>query len=235
VLRKLENIVCHDALIKDNGSEYHWPKVDVIVGNPPFIVARKLKPELGKEYVETLRKTYKGRISDGSDFVCFWFLKSYDYMKTSQLKRAGLVSTNSIRGGKNRLVLGDIYKEFEIFDAWADEAWVNEGASVRVSMTCFSLKKQNNTIKINGKPAEVIYSDLTARIDNVGTDLSQAKKLTLNENIAFQGVVPRSEVNKKAKDKLGLPDASFFVSGKKAREFLSMPINPNGRPNSDVI
>lgn len=235
VLRKLKNIVNHDALINEDGSQYAWPKVDVVVGNPPFIGARKLKPELGKTYVEILRKTYKGLISNGSDFVCFWFLKSHDYMRKNQLKRAGLVSTNSIRGGKNRLVLDGIFNELEIFNAWADEAWINDGASVRVSMTCFGVKKQKNEIKINGQPAEIIYSDLTARIDNVGTDLSQAKKLTPNKKIAFQGVVPRSEVNKKAKENLGLPDASFFVSGEKAREFLSLPTNPNGRPNADVL
>ncbi len=234
VLRKMDNIACHDALMNDDGSEYHWPKVNVIVGNPPFIGARKLKPELGNDYVETLRKTYRGRISDGSDLVCFWFLKAYEYMKTNSLKCGGLVSTNSIRGGKNRLGLESISNEYEIFNAWADEPWINEGASVRVSMTCFA-EKQQNPIKLNGQNVDVIYSDLTARTDNIGTDLSQAKKLSSSKDIAFQGIVPRSEVNKKAKESLGLPDASFFISGDKAREILSLPINPNSRPNSDVI
>jgi hypothetical protein len=49
----------------------------------------------------------------------------------------GLVATNSIRGGANRRVLDRIASESYIFEAWSDEPWVVEGASVRVSLICF--------------------------------------------------------------------------------------------------
>jgi hypothetical protein len=44
------------------------------------------------------------------------------------LQRAGLVATNSIRGGANREVLDAIVKQTRIFEAWSDVEWVNDGA-----------------------------------------------------------------------------------------------------------
>ncbi len=58
-------------------------------------------------------------------------------IESGSLKRAGLVSTNSIRGGANREVLKPVVEDGRIFDAWADEAWIVEGAAVRVSLVCF--------------------------------------------------------------------------------------------------
>jgi type II restriction/modification system DNA methylase subunit YeeA len=53
------------------------------------------------------------------------------------LQRAGLVTTNSIRGGANRKVLDAIVRAARIFEAWSDEPWVNDGAAVRVSLVAF--------------------------------------------------------------------------------------------------
>lgn len=45
-------------------------------------------------------------------------------MREGRLKRAGLVATNSMRGGANRRVLDAIVKDGAIFDAWDDEPWI---------------------------------------------------------------------------------------------------------------
>lgn len=219
VLRKLDNIVCHDALINEDGSEYHWPKVDVIVGNPPFIGDKKMIRELGEDYVFAIRKLYQHRIAGGADFVLFWFAKATDYMKAGWLQRGGLVSTNSIRGGKNRTVLDDMTKTFQIYDAWPDEDWVNEGAAVRVSMTCFSRDKQP-ICKLLGKPVYGIFTDLTPRVEKTTFSVAQTKKLKENLGISFIGTQK---------------NGPFTISGDEARKLLQLPVNPNGRPNSDVV
>lgn len=219
VLRKLENIVCHDALINDDGTEYDWPKVDVVVGNPPFIGDKKMIRELGEEYVTLLRNAYKNRVAGGADFVCFWFAKSYDQMKANKLQRAGLVSTNSIRGGKNRLILDDIAKQFHIYNAWPDEDWVNEGAAVRVSMTACSIAEMPEC-KIRGQIVDGIYTDLSAKSAEIRIDASKAKKLKENMNISFIGTQK---------------NGPFTLPGTDARNLLLAPLNPNGRSNADVI
>lgn len=83
----------------------------------------------------------------GGDFVCYWFDKARAQIASGQLQRAGLVATNSIRGGASRTVLDNIVRDARIFDAWSDEAWVNEGAAVRVSLVCFG---NGEGVQLNG-------------------------------------------------------------------------------------
>jgi SAM-dependent methyltransferase len=52
------NFVIGDALIAPDGSRATWPKADVIIGNPPFLGAKRLKPERGADYVNAVRKLY---------------------------------------------------------------------------------------------------------------------------------------------------------------------------------
>ncbi|MCK7596664.1 N-6 DNA methylase [Microbulbifer sp. CAU 1566] len=217
VLKKLENIVCHDALINEDGTEYVWPKATVVVGNPPFIGDRKMIAELGEEYTFKIRKLYEGRAPGGSDFVCFWFAKALDYIKNGDLERCGLVSTNSIRGGMNRFVLDEISKDFHIYDAWPDEPWVNEGAAVRVSMISFS-RTTMLPVRLSGSSVSKVYSDLTSA--DLGEDLTKSGKLKTNKDVAFIGT---------------MKNGGFNISGELAREWLCLPANPNGRKNNDVL
>jgi type II restriction/modification system DNA methylase subunit YeeA len=41
-------------------SEAEWPKVDAIIGNPPFLGGSKMREQLGDEYTTTLRVAYDG-------------------------------------------------------------------------------------------------------------------------------------------------------------------------------
>jgi hypothetical protein len=138
-------------------------------------------------------------------------------MQAGRLKRAGLVSTNSIRGGANRVVLARLLEHVPIFEAWSDEPWVNNGADVRVSLVCFG---DGDAARLNGEPVSTIYADLTAPgADGSSLDLTKAQPLVENASASFQGA------SKKAK---------FEVPAALARDWLSLP-NPHGRPNSDVL
>lgn len=235
ILKPLQTIKNHDALLEESGKEFHWPKTNVIIGNPPFLGSRKMQPELGGDYVSRLRKTYGKRVSDGADFVCFWFQKAHEAMVAGNLERAGFVATNSISGGENIGVLKNIAEKNEIYSAWDDEPWTVEGADVRVALICFAPKGQEAAMSLNGSEADEIYPDLTARTQAGGVNVTDAKIISSNAGIAFQGVVPRSNVNPKKAKELGLPHASFVIGGSKAREMLLLPSNPNGRLNTDVV
>ncbi len=68
-----------------------------------------------------------------ADLVCYWHEKARAMVEAGKVKRVGLLATQGIRGGANRRVLERIKETGDIFLAWADEAWVVEGAAVHVS------------------------------------------------------------------------------------------------------
>jgi type II restriction/modification system DNA methylase subunit YeeA len=223
ILDTLDGIVCRDALLNPDGSEAKWPEADCIIGNPPFLGTKRMIGVLGEDYAKNVRNVYAGRVSPFSDLVCWWFEKAGRAVKDGKVVRAGLVATNSIRGGKNRLVLDEICKEVVIYEAWDDEPWVIDGAAVRVSLVCFASKDDSvcASVHLDGRPVARIYSDLTAKThDGAGSDLTKASRLHENRATAFVGTV-----------KAG----AFDIKGDEARKLLLLPLNPNGRPNADVI
>ena len=222
ILDPLETIECRDAILTPEGGESAWPDADVIIGNPPFLGGKRLITNLGEEYVSTMFDVYDGRVPHEADLVCYWFVKAGEHMKGRASKRVGLVATNSIRGGANRGALEGATNGRLIFDAWSDEPWVIDGAAVRVSLVCFSQPDEELAAerRLDGEPADEIYTDLTARRDGTGVDLTKARRLARNAGVAFMG------------DTKGGP---FDVPGDLAREWLQEPANPNGQPNSDVL
>ncbi|MEI6415517.1 MAG: DNA methyltransferase, partial [Pseudomonadota bacterium] len=116
ILRPLDTIEQRDALINPDGTEAVWPMADVIIGNPPFLGDKKMLGELGVEYVTRLRGLHKGRVPGGADLVTYWFEKARAQIESNKAKRAGLVATNSIRGGANRKVLEHILRTSKPFN-----------------------------------------------------------------------------------------------------------------------
>lgn len=217
ILKPLDGIEHRDALLNADGSEAVWPAADVIVGNPPFLGDKVMRGELGDDYVETLRKTYDGRVPGGADLVTYWFEKARAQIAAGKLRGAGLVSTNSIRGGANRKVLERIVDSTRIFEAWSDEEWVNDGAAVRVSLVGFGpLFPVDRGSRLDAVEVAAIHADLSAAVDG---DLTQALTLHSNTGTAFIGT-----------QKTG----AFDIAGTIARGWLRHP-NPNGKPTSNVV
>ena len=214
ILRKLDSIERRDAVLTDDGKEAAWPEADFIIGNPPFLGTKRMIEGLGEAYTKALRAAYAGRISPFSDLVCWWFEKARAQIVAGKAKRAGLVATNSIRGGKNRLVLDAIAQDLTIFDAWSDEPWILDGAAVRVSLICFGMDHDMER-RLDGHAVPQINADLTGDLDLTG-----AKPLNENGAVSFVGI-----------QKSG----PFDVAGALARSWLTEPLNANGRPNSDVL
>ena len=217
VLKPLDTIECRDAILTPDGEEPEWPEADVVIGNPPFIGGKLLNANLGEDYVSRIFTVYGGRVPAEADLVCYWFVKAGEHIESGKAKRAGLVSTNSIRGGANRRALQTATEDRPIFEAWSDEPWVINGAAVRVSLVCFSRPDDGAALeqRLNGQLVDAVHPDLTGNVD-----LTKAQRQCRNIGIAFMG------------DTKGGP---FDVPGDQAREWLREPTNPNGRPNSDVL
>lgn len=240
ILKPLHNIENRDALLNADGTEAAWPKTDAIIGNPPFLGDKMMRGDLGDAYVTTLRKCYEGRVPGGADLVTYWFDKARKQILAGEAVGTGLVSTNSIRGGSNRKVLDNVVADLAIFDAWADEPWINDGAAVRVSLVSFgssdlvaryaafaqtplradSLRPHTGqtTSRLDGVCVNKINSDLSSG-GSQGADLTQAVALKQSAGAAFIGT-----------QKTG----AFDLPGEEARAWLK-DANPNGKLNSDVV
>jgi len=217
ILKSLDNIEQRDAILSSDGIEPDWPKADVIVGNPPFLGSQKLLGELGEEYTEKLRTVYKNRVPANADLVTYWYEKARNQLVEGKADYVGLVATQSIRKGTSYPVLKRVAESCTIYNAWADEAWVNEGAAVRVSLICFAASSQSKC-RLNDVFVDSINSDLTNG-DSTSIDITSAKPQTENIGKCFQG-----------SKKVG----AFNIPGDQARNWLTLP-TPHGKPNSDVL
>ena len=217
ILGTLETIECRDAILTPDGQESEWPKVDAVIGNPPFLGNKRLRPVLGEDYIDDLYRVYDGRLPNGADLVCYWFTKAGESIRGGNTKRVGLVATNSIRGGANRVALERAVVDNRIFNAWSKQTWPIDGANVDVALVCFAAKDDTSVSGcwLDDEKVREINSDLTASVD-----LTKAVRLPQNARVAYQG---------------DIKGTGFEIPGDLAREWLLEPANPNGQPNADVI
>ncbi len=218
VLEPLETIRLQDALL-DRSDPAHpkeacWPEADFIIGNPPFLGGKRLRTELGDKVVDALFAVYDGRVPREADLVAYFFEKARVEISGGQTRRTGLLATQSIRSGANRRVLEQIKETGDIFLAWSDQPWVLEGAAARISIVGFDNGQEKNRV-LDGTPVATINSDLRGTLN-----LSAAAPQPENYGICFMS------------DTKG---GTFDIAGSLARSWLALPVNPNGRPNSDVV
>jgi len=218
ILRKLDNIQHRDAILTHDAEgkavEPAWPDAEFIIGNPPFLGGSKMRAELGDEYVNELRTLYEGRVPGGADLVTYWFERARALAESAQVKRAGLLATQAIRAGSNLKVLQRIAESGSIFMAWSDRPWTLDGAAVRVSILGFD-NGTEQTKTLDDRRVQRINPDLTSE-----TNLMEAQPLRENALLGFKGQEKNGE---------------FDIGADIARDMLEAPLNPNGRPNSDVV
>ncbi len=132
------NFKVGDALINEDGSRATWFEADVIIGNPPFLGAKHLKPEYGPDYVKKLRAAYP-EVPGMADFCVYWFRRANDMLPICSTAdplagRAGLVGTQNIRNNASRIGgLDVIAASGTIVDAVENQPWSGE-ANVNVSI-----------------------------------------------------------------------------------------------------
>ncbi len=183
-----ENIVCKDALFAD------WPKVDAIIGNPPYQAKNKMQEEFGPSYVKSIRKRYP-EISGRADYCVYWFRRAHDELPPNG--RAGLVGTNTIRqnfsreGGLDYIV----YNNGTITEAVSSQVWSGD-AVVHVSIVNW-IKGKDNSEKMlftqlgdkqDSEWASVKLSHINSSLSNA-IDVASAGKIEINTftKNCFQG------------------------------------------------
>jgi hypothetical protein len=173
------NIVCADALFTE------WPEVDAIVGNPPFLGDRKMRGELGAEYVRRIQDI--SGVDGLVDLCCYWFRRAHD--RLPQGGRAGLVGTSGIRVGKAREASLDyvVADGGTITNAVSSRLWPGE-AALNVSMVSWTKGHAEG-------PHQLLIGDDVVPVSCIPThlqlhaDVSGARALQANSDGTAMGVI----------------------------------------------
>jgi SAM-dependent methyltransferase len=185
------NIVCADALFTP------WPEVDAIIGNPPFLDARRVTMIHGADYSKKIKAAFPD-VPGRADFCVHWFRKAHEVLKSGC--RAGLVGTNSIRqnysreGGLDYIVKHD----GTIVEAVSSQPWSGE-AAVHVSIVNWIKGKQAGPkmlFRLTGQDREGPWEKVPIQQINSSlsfvTDVAAAVPLKANQNPkpCFEGQQP---------------------------------------------
>jgi SAM-dependent methyltransferase len=156
-----------------------WPEADVIIGNPPFLGAKRLKPEHGADYVNTVRKLYPD-VPGMADFCVYWFRRSHDHLPVCTKDdpvagRAGLVGTQNIRNNKSREGgLDHIVKSGTIVEAVDNQPWSGE-ANVHVSIANW-VKTSPSSAPNSRRPTDAGQENEDADTDNTPASASGVRR-----------------------------------------------------------
>ncbi len=177
-LKNLDNQVLHaDALLVD------WPRPDgelAIVGNPPYLGVRKLRGELGDEYVEQLFARYPD--NRAADYVTYWFTRAVDVLRPGE--RAGFVATNSIAQNESREASIDriVERGGTLTSAWRSYPWPGE-AAVHIAIVNWIMDAFDGIKELEGQEVSRISPNLTDAQDVTG-----ARPIPRNMGLCFMGV-----------------------------------------------
>lgn len=208
-----------DALVNDDGTRAEWFKTDVIVGNPPFLGAKLIKPSYGDAYARKVRSAYP-EVPGMADFCVYWFWRANAELKPCTIDdpfagRAGLVGTQNVRSNASRVGgLDHVVATGTIVDAVENQPWSGE-ANVNVSIanwvkSCdpkllpkakrlwFKVEPPAATRRVRGEGNQAKQYQLDMREVALITsslsdriDVSGAQPLGINQSVVVcQGITP---------------------------------------------
>ncbi|HEY5043605.1 MAG TPA: DNA methyltransferase [Verrucomicrobiae bacterium] len=204
-----------------NPKPAEWPQADFIVGNPPYIGARTMRPALDDGYIDALRATYP-EIPENADLVMYWWHKAAELVRASKVKRFGLITTNSLRQSFNRQVTEvqlSARPPLSLAFAVPDHPWVDtaDGAAVRIAMTVgIAGNHSGELLEVTGEETQhdgseiISFKSQVGKIQpdiRIGAELSSTKALVANAPFCCVGyqltgtgfVLTRDEKNELSK------------------------------------
>ena len=175
----------------------HWPLAvpevmkrggfDAIVGNPPFLGAKKLSPSMGQNLREWLVNILAGMRAGSADLVAYFFLRALSLL--NEEGTLGLIGTNTVAQGDTREVGLDRMVEsgFIITRAIQSRPWPSHGANLEFAAvwgTRHAVSPQTTTV-CDGE----LVSRISTLLEPLGRLEGQPKRLAENADIAFQGCI----------------------------------------------
>ena len=185
-----------------NPRKAEWPKADYVVGNPPFVGVSKMRFALGSGYVDALHEAHDD-MPKSCDYVMYWWNSAANSLRSSNIRRFGFITTNSITKVLNRRIVENhlVRKSpVTILFCVPDHPWVDaaDGAAVRISMTVCDVGSQAGTVNLVRR--ESIEGGDTLRIEfatdvgpvnsnlSIGVDINDVTALKSNDGMSSMGV-----------------------------------------------
>jgi hypothetical protein len=216
------NFTCDDALFS------LWPKVDAIIGNPPYQSKNKMQQEYGPAYVAQVRNRYP-EIPGRADYCVYWFRRAHDELPDGG--RAGLVGTNTIRQNYSREGGLDYIVEHggTITEAISTQVWSGD-AVVHVSIANWVKGEQSGKKKLFTQlgdslesPWEMVEVDSINSALSASHDVTQAHRLRANieSGACYQGqthghegfLLTPSDAREMMKDPAAKPALHGYLTG----------------------
>ncbi|OLO89477.1 SAM-dependent methyltransferase [Actinomyces naeslundii] len=175
----------------------HWPLAmpevmerggfDAIIGNPPFLGAKKLSPSMGQNLREWFVNVLAGKRAGNADLVAYFFLRTFSLI--NERGTLGLIATNTIAQGDTREVGLDqmVNSGFTITRAIQSRSWPSRGANLEFAAVWGTrcIVSSRVTMVCDGESA----SRISALLEPLGRVEGRPKRLTDNINVAFQGCI----------------------------------------------
>ena len=171
-----DNIVEADAVLAE------WPKVDAIVGNPPFQSKGKMQKEFGPDYLDRIREAMP-EVPGRADYCVYWFRKAHDHLPKKG--RAGMVGTNTIRENYSRHGGLDYITSDggTINEAVASQVWSGD-AAVHVSIVNWAKEPGTKTKLLHRQHGDALDSPWSLEeVPRINSDLTGGVDVTAVEDL----------------------------------------------------
>lgn len=191
-------IKSYPNIVEGNALTMNWVEVvdprdlDFIIGNPPFIGARKMSSQQSAE----LKEVFNNRSGVGNlDYVTSWFYKASEFIQDTSIE-VSFVSTNSITQGQQvtllwnplinnlNLVINFAYRTFK----WQNEA--SDSAAVHCVIIGFSNFSRQNKIIYDGESMMKVNRINPYLIDGSNTTIKSLSKPLSNVPKMIFGSMP---------------------------------------------
>ena len=163
-----------------------WPRMDAIVGNPPFLGGKRISTELGATFADWLAERHGA--NKNTDLAAVFLLLAGAL--ANERATINLITTNSLAEGETRRCgLGVLVKErgWTIYDATRSTAWPGD-ASVFVSVVHLARALGPLACTLDGQP--VAHIDSRLRSARERTDPS---RLPASQGVCFIGCFLRGK------------------------------------------
>lgn len=193
-------------LLDDNGRAQRtdWFPAEVVIGNPPFLGAKRMKPERGDAYVSALRKAYP-EVPGMADYCVYWIRRTAELLppctpERPEIGRAGLVGTQNIRNNKSREGgLDRVVEDGTIVEAVDNQPWSGE-AAVHVSIVNW-VKSKDQAVLPDSRLLWFVRDDTTQKKTKARRgDGPASKRYDLDKRVA-------NEINSSLSDEVDVSAA----------------------------
>ncbi len=189
----------------------------MIVGNPPFLGAKKLKPERGEAYVEAIWDLYP-EVPGMADYCVYWIRRAHDHLPACTPEdplrgRAGIVGTQNIRNNKSRAGgLDHVVDTGTVVDAVENQPWSGD-AVVHVSIANWVKRRTDADGHFVDADADLLIHD-TRSLHRVIADAPKRKRRKKGEDAGLTPLEVRevSHINASLSDKADVSEAKKLRS-----------------------